>query len=308
VVEDLNMNKLMDMIFKPTNRRVRILVGAVLVGLGFVQITQSLATREQAVDKLVKLDEYSLVTGDAARLENIRTLAETDHLALLTMALKQFRQRGIPSYTCTFVKRERIRGKLGKEQHIDVKFREKPFSVAMQWTQNPPLGDALVFVEGKFKNARGRSQMVVRPASKFLRKLTGGSVLRLPDGRDALKSTLRPCTYFGFQNGLKSLIRVYAQARKNGDSTEKFGGFTEVDGQKCIVLIRFLPNRPGAKYPAKKTVVCLDLKTLLPLRVVGYDWDDKLSCNYEYRNVNFDVALQEADFTPKTNGIQRKAG
>ncbi|RKY26435.1 MAG: hypothetical protein DRP83_04295, partial [Planctomycetota bacterium] len=204
-LRNLAMKKFLDMIFKPTNRRVRILVGAVLVGLGFVQITQSLATREQAVKKLVTLDDTVLLTGDAARLEKIRNLAETDHLALLKMGLAQFQQRGIPSYTCTFVKRERIRGKLGKEQHIDVKFREKPFSVAMKWTKNPPLGDALVFVDGKFKNSDGRSQMVVRPAAKLLQKLTGGSVLRLPDGRDALKSTLRPCTYFGFQNGLKSL-------------------------------------------------------------------------------------------------------
>ncbi len=301
------MKKFFDIIFKPTNRRVRILVGAVLVGLGFVQITQSLATREQGVKKLITLDETVLLTGDAARLEKIRNLAETDHLALLKMGLAQFQQRGIPSYTCTFVKRERIRGKLGKEQHINVKFREKPFSIAMKWTKNPPLGDALVFVDGKFKNSKGRSQMVVRPASKLLQKLTGGSVLRLPDGRDALKNTLRPCTYFGFQNGLKSLIQVYEQAREHGDSTEKFGGFTEVAGRKCIMLIRFLPNRPGAKYPARKTIVCLDIKTLVPMRVVGYDWDDKLSCNYEYRDLNFDVALQGADFTPQANGIKRKA-
>lgn len=308
------MKKILNTIFKPSNRRVRILVGFLLVSLLCIQITQSFATRVKEVEKLVTLNEGQLVTSDLSRLDKIRELAKTDHLALLKMSKAELEQRNYGNYTCTFVKQERMKGKLGEEQHINVKFMEKPHSVAMLWTKNAPVADALVYVDGKFKNSKNRSQMVVRPKNKFLQKLTGGSVLRIPDGRDALKNTLRPCTMFGFRNGINSLIEVYQAANDKKESTEKFGGFTKVDGRDCIVLIRLLPKGTyvvdGVKknYPAKKTIVCIDINNLMPLRVIGYDWEDKLLCSYEYRKINFGANLQDQDFTPKANGIKRKAG
>ncbi len=308
------MRKIFKAILKPTNRRVRILVGSLLIGLLCIQITQSFATREKEVDKLVKLTEAQVVTTNASRLIKIREFAEKDHLALLKMCKAELEERNYDNYTCTFVKQERMKGKLGKEQHIDVKFMEQPRSVAMTWTKNAPVGDALVYVEDKFKNSEGKSQMVVRPQSKFLQKLTGGSVLRIPDGRDAMKNTLRPCTMFGFRNGIDSLIEVYQAARDNNECTEQFGGFTKVAGRDCIVLVRFLPQGTyvvdGEKreYPAKKTIVCIDVNNLMPLRVIGYDWEDRLSCSYEYRKVDFGANLRNEDFTPEANGIQHKAG
>lgn len=304
----------MKKIFRPTNRRVRILVGFLLVSLLCIQIAQSFATRVKEVEKLVKIAEGQVFTRDVGRLDKIRKLAETDHLALLKMSREELEERNYGNYTCTFVKQERMKGKLGKEQHINVKFMETPYSIAMLWTKNPPLGDALVYVDGKFKNSKNRSQMVVRPRNKFLQKLTGGSVLRIPDGRDAMKNTLRPCTMFGFRNGINSLIEVYQAANDKNESTEKFGGFTKVDGRDCIVLIRFLPkgtyvvDGKKKKYPAKKTIVCIDINNLMPLRVIGYDWEDKLLCSYEYRNINFGANLQNQDFTPQASGIKRKAG
>ena len=178
----------------------------------------------------------------------------------------------------------------------------------MRWTKNAPLGDAILYVDGKYPDKKGKSQMVVRPASSFLQRLVG-SVLRLPDGPDAMKNTLRPCTMFGFSNSLKSLIRVYELTRKNKEGTENFGfadkkgnqvQFAKVGGRECLVLVRYLPYRK--EYPAKKTLVFIDLEWLVPLRVLGYDWDDRLSCDYQFHNVDFDVTLRAEDFTPR---IQR---
>ena len=303
--------KKINTIFKLTNLRVRILVGLLLVGLLCVQITQSFATREKEIEKLVNISENQVSTNDVWRLNEIKKLAKTDHLALLKICKKELEKQNYNNYTCVFIKQERIKGKLSKEQHIDVKFMEDPYSIAMTWTKNATVGDALVYVDSKFKNSKGRSQMVVRPENKFLQKITGGSVLRIPDGRDALNKTLRPCTMFGFRNGINSLIEVYQAAIDNDECTEKFDGFTKVDGRDCIVLVRFLPKKSyivdGVKkeYPAKKTIVCIDIETLMPLRVIGYNWEDKLSCNYEYRNINFNANLQNKDFTPQSNEIKR---
>ena len=59
------------------------------------------------------------------------------------------------------------------------------FSVAMAWTQNAPLGDRVLYVEGKYDN-----KMMVRPKAPFLQAITGGSVLRKPDGPEAMRNTL----------------------------------------------------------------------------------------------------------------------
>ncbi|MCD4825777.1 MAG: DUF1571 domain-containing protein [Phycisphaerae bacterium] len=289
------MKKTLLKIIRPTNRGVRVLVGLLLVALLCLQMT--IAKDENEASGLVKVD--------ASTSAQIQHFAETDHVALLEMCLERFRERNAKSYTCTFVKQEKIRGRLGKRQTIDVKFLAKPFSVAMRWVKNPPKGDMILYVEGKFKDDKtGRSQMVVRPTHVLLRGFTGGSVKRLPDGDDAKKSTLRPCTMFGFENSLKSLLDVYKLARQRGECVERMKGFSKVDGRDCIVLVRFLPERKG--YPAKKTIVCIDLKYLLPVRVQGYGWDDKVNCDYEYQKVNFDVALQAKDFTPKAVGFKTK--
>lgn len=287
------MKQLIQKVLRPSNRGVRVLVGLLLVGLLLIQVTQSVATLED--DAVLKQSD-----GDDAP-DALKKLAETDHVALLRRCLERYDEQNIPGYTCTFIKQERIRGKLGLPQHIDVKFLAKPFSVAMAWTKNAPIGDRMLYVEGKYKDEQGQSRMIVRPSSEFLRTLTGGGVLRLPDGPDAMRSTLRPCTQFGFRNSIQSLLSIYELARQRDECYEQFGGMTEIDGRECLVLERFLPNRPD--YPAKRTVVCVDVEYLLPVRVIGWDWNDELVCDYQYINVNFDVALRAEDFTPQANGI-----
>jgi hypothetical protein len=240
--------------------------------------------------------------------DEIAELARTDHVALLKKALEAYRDMPVKDYTCTFVKQEVMNGSLRKEQAMKVKFRDEPFSLAIAWTKNPPPGDAMIFVRGKYKNAQGRSRMLVRPASPFLQMLTGGSVLRLPDSPDAMREALRPCTMFGFSNGLKNLLGVYEAARAKNECKEKYLGLTEVGGRKCLVLVRTLPDKKG--YPAAKTFICIDVETLMPLRMLGYGWkkgkDGKPNflCNYVYRDVKFNVGLGDKDFTPDANGIK----
>jgi hypothetical protein len=108
-------------------------------------------------------------------------------------------------------------------------------------------------------------------------------------------------TKFGFRNGLESLRKVYETAIAAGDCKMQYDGVTEVGGRKCVVLTRILPKKKS--YPAKVTETCLDVETLLPLRIVGYDWDNSLLCNYEYHEVKLNPGLKPANFAPKANGI-----
>lgn len=292
------MKRYLRNLFHPTNRSVRVLVGLLLVCLLVIQVTQTVATPDSPQAAIRTTPEEQGGESDLVRL------ARTDHLKLLEACLAELDARHRTNYTCTFTKQERIRGQLGKPQRIAVKFREKPFSIAMHWQTNPPLGNALLYIEGQYKNDAGRAQMVVRPTSPLFQRLTGGSVKKLPDGPDAMRNTLRPCTAFGFRNSLQSLIDVYRQARDNDDCVEKFAGFADVDGRECVVLERLLPDR--ADYPAKKTQIFIDTELLLPVRVIGWDWNDKLSCDYRFTDLDFAADLDDTDFTPQANDITVK--
>jgi hypothetical protein len=227
-------------------------------------------------------------------------LARTDHIALLKWCRQRYDGK-VRDYTCTLMKQERVNGQLrpaAKDgmQEIAVKFLDEPFSVAMEWKKNAPIGDKIIYVEGKYDN-----QMIVRLKNPVLRFLTGGSVLRRPDGPDARKNTKRTVNLFGFRRGLRELLAVYEAAKEAGDLTERFGGFADVEGRRTVVLERYLPARD--EYPAWKTVVYVDVEHLLPICIEGYDWEKRLDGRYVYKNLAFNVGLTPDDFLPEANGI-----
>jgi hypothetical protein len=117
----------------------------------------------------------------------------------------------VQDYTCTFLKWERINGKQDPGQEINVKFLNEPFSVAMRWQKNPPIGDRCLYVEGKYDG-----NMLVRP--KGMLSLIG-TVRRKPDSPEVMANTLRPISLFGFRRGLESLVQVYELAARQGDPT-----------------------------------------------------------------------------------------
>jgi len=279
--------------FRTSNRQARILVGILLAGFFCIQCTQSYAFRQS--QHVVAVSGQAIGSHSPEILDRLQRLARTDHIAVLEYCLANY-QGQYRDYTCTFIKQERIGDLVGKEQVIDVKFLDEPFSVAMKWTpQTAPRGDRVLFVEGKYGN-----QMLIRPTG-ILGGLIG-TVKRPVDGPEVMKSTLRPVNVFGFERTLENLLNVYRQAKANGDLKQVFGGFAEVDGRKTIVLIRTLPAKHD--YPSHKTVTFIDLEYLVPLAVEGYDWRDQPTCSYIYKDIRFNVGLADEDFMPQANDMK----
>ena len=251
----------------------------------------------------------AVVAVELTREQKIEELAKTDHVKLLEFARDAFIDQGVNSYTWGMQKMEKINGKRGSYQTLKVKFTQKPFRVAIAIVQGASnlSGDRFVYVEGKYPDKKtSRAQMIIRPTHKVARFLAGGSVSRLPDCAEAKKASLRPITDAGFINAFRNLITVYEAARLRGECVEKFGGYAEVDGKKCIVLERHIPlERNG--YPAKLTKIYIELDTLLPLRIVGWDWtqDEKPNCDYIYTNIKLNVPLTAKNFTPRACGIDK---
>lgn len=234
--------------------------------------------------------------SDTAKAEtHVVKLAKTDHIALLEHCLKRNEGR-FRSYTCTLIKQERLRGKLSKEQWVRVKFRQEPFSVAMAWRKNPPAGDRILYVQGRYGG-----KMLVRPTGRLARFLAGKTVKRDPHGKEAKKNSLRTVDQFGFKNSLQALLKFYRLGKTEGVLKEEFGKYAEVYGRSAVVLIRYLPDSP--KYPSYKTLIYLDVKHLVPVCVEGYDSAGRLICRYVYRDVKPDAGLTAKDFLPEANGL-----
>ena len=221
-------------------------------------------------------------------VNRLETLARRQgHVALLKHLAA--RAERYSDYRCTFTKQERIDGTLHDEQTIDVTFRNKPFSVGMKWVKNAPRGDRVLFIEGRYGG-----KMLVRPSGYLARKFVP-TALRKPDGPDAMKSTLRPVSRFGFRRSIQSLIDVYELAASRGELREEVAGYAELDGRKTLVLHRYLPERPD--YPAALTKIYIDVDYQVPVMVEGYGWaDEEFICRYRFSDLKFNLGLADKDF------------
>jgi len=221
----------------------------------------------------------------------IQNLAKTNHIKILTRALNSYNKR---AYRCTFIKQEKINGSLGKEQEIEVSFKETPFSLKMVWTKNIPFASKIIYVGNKNYNKDSVPQMLIFPKSKFISLFTGKTIKKLPNDSDVMKNTLNPCTGFGFKNTLQNLISVYTSAKSRGDCQIDSGGIVNIDGRDCIILIRYLTY--NTEYPAMKTIIYLSIEDGLPIEIYGYDWNKQLVCHYAYKNIQFLNDIDDKEF------------
>ncbi|MCP4712875.1 MAG: DUF1571 domain-containing protein [Planctomycetes bacterium] len=219
-------------------------------------------------------------------------LAQTDHIALINLALNTYQKR-VRDYTATFYKQERIKGKLKKTELINVMFREKPFSLFMKWEKNAGKIDKLLYVEGQNNN-----QMLVHPTGLF----SGlKSVKRDPCDKEVKSTCLCTCDEFGFYRSMKNLLSEYQTAQKNGDLKIKYLGEKKIQGHRCLILERTLPNKK--QYPNARLIMEFDVECLLPVTLTCYDWKGKLIAKYSFKDLKFNVGLTSNKFHPNTHDM-----
>jgi hypothetical protein len=236
---------------------------------------------------------YLAVPQQKINLENrIIELARTDHISLLKLSLQNYESK-IQDFTATFHKQERINDNLKDTEDIAIKFKEDPFSLVMDWQKNHGAVDKLLFVEGQNGN-----KMVVHPAG-WLSWIK--SVKRDPQDKQVKQSSRRTPDQFGFQRTIESLLDVYEKAKVNNDLKIAYLGQTEVFGRSCVSMERTLPPKP--EYPYARLVMDFDTEYLLPVSISCYDWQGRLLSRYTYENLQFNVGLTAANFTPDANGL-----
>jgi hypothetical protein len=211
----------------------------------------------------------------------------------LLQTMKDNYDSAIVDYTGTFNKQERVKNKLLKAQVIDFKFRNKPFSIFMNWKKNPGKADRILYVKGQ-----NNDKMVVHP-----RGLLGWikSVERNPKGKDILKTSLRTCDQFGIRNLLNRVTGLYEGNRKDKGFTVKYIGTEKIDKRPCIVLETVMPNNDIS--PTRRLILIVDLQYRLPVSVTSLDGKGNLISKYSYTSLKFNTGLKDKDFTKKANKL-----
>lgn len=192
------------------------------------------------------------------------------------------------SYTVIFHKQERVKGMIGKEETILLKFK-KPFKLYMKWIMPPYKGRELIYVKGWNNNRL---------------KVHEGGILGVvnlnlePTSVLGMKGNRHPITDAGIENLVRVIGRDLRRGIKAAEVESKDHGEETVYGRRTRKIEGVFPKEREKGYYCSRAVINFDTETRVPLKVMIYDWDDNLIENYGYEDLRLDAGLSEADFDP----------
>lgn len=217
-------------------------------------------------------------------------------LAAARSSLETFQT--IRDYTATFVKQERVGGRLLEQETAVLKVRQEPFSVYLRHTA-PPARDGQ---EALYIARRNDGKLIAHGVG--LEKLLG--TLRLdPQGFLAMRDNRHPITQIGMKNLLDELLKLSQTQRDNILQCDvRIDEEQQVDGRPCRCLQLRSP-RPLPGFPLAIARIYLDRQWNIPVRYEAYEWKDEAGGEYhlvefyEYRDIRLNVGLTDEDFDPE---------
>jgi hypothetical protein len=218
--------------------------------------------------------------------EQLERLARTDAVAFLRAGLLRYR-REVQGYRAVLQKQERLNGKLGPVEVIDVCFREQPFSVLLRW-KTPPSGlvDRALYVAGQNDGkALGRG--------KYLHLIHS----RDPYGSDARDAGRYPLPEFGIAKGTERTLTAWEAAQRHGRLRVEYLGVRAVPdagGVECYVLRRTCdpPEEDGVTV----VEVAFDVEHWLQVGNKLTDADGQLIGAYYFRDVALNPEFPPGQF------------
>ena len=212
-------------------------------------------------------------------------------------------QGNIKDYTATMVKRECVNGRVGEQEFMKIKVRNRksgpnqenvPFSVYMKFLK-PTAGREVLYVE----NRNNGNLLVHEPGL-----LTGMKTFELPpDGALAMRGNRHPIYEAGIENLVKKLIEKAERDRQLGDCNVEYREGAKINGRDCLMIEVTHPVRKDV-YEFHKAQVFIDEELQIPVRFASYDWpkapgqEPLLIEEYTYTKVKLNVGLTNLDFDP----------
>jgi hypothetical protein len=199
-------------------------------------------------------------------------------------ALKQVRD-----YECTFVKQERIDGRLQDEHVALLRVRTEPFSVYLKFTAPRSVqGREVSFVagrnEGKMRAKNGGALGVL------------GYVLIDPKDPRAMQGTRHAITEAGIANLLAQLKAACATMEKSPEKQPTIRtGETVWSEQPCVVF-EIVDSGEADQNQVTRTVIAFDRNTNLPVYYEAWLKSGELLERFGYQAIRFNRGLTDASF------------
>lgn len=217
----------------------------------------------------------------------------------------------VTDYTCTIIKRERVKGNLGDIEYMFAKIRSRkvengrvtvPFGVYLKFLKPANVAEReVLWVEGLNNNK--------------MRAHEGGAARRFtpsvwldPNGALAMRGNLYPITEIGVENLVSKLIEKGTRDKKIGPCEVDFKKGAKVNGRVCtIISVKHDQNNAGFDF--HKAQIFLDDELNLPIRYAAYGWPDKdgkvpLLEEYTYVDLKLNQNLSDMDFNEKNPNYQ----
>jgi hypothetical protein len=192
---------------------------------------------------------------------------------------------GVRDYSCTFVKQERIGGRLESAQTAQMLVREQPFSVYLRFTAPSSVaGQEVCYIAGHQSDK-------VRVRGSGLKAALGFISLSLDDPR--IRSQSRHSIA---EAGLRSLIEQIASAHAAlSDPLSVETRTVRVDGRPCSRVDFRMPQDP--RLGVDRGIVYFDRESKLPIRFEGYSGNGELLESYTYLDLQLNVGLPDSAFS-----------
>jgi hypothetical protein len=215
-------------------------------------------------------------------------------LRLLAEARRAYQD--VRDYTCTLIKKERIRGELQPECVISMKVRSEPFSVYLRWQQPKTMaGQEACYVTGK-----NDGKMRVH-ATGLLG--VAGWVTVDPNDERAKKTSNHAITEAGIGNLMARFTKSWEKEKDLNLTRVRIGEY-EYNKRRCVRVETIHPDNRGGQFITYRSILYFDKETHLPIRVETYDWPSKAgSANgelmevYSYINMKLNVGLGDETFS-----------
>jgi hypothetical protein len=216
----------------------------------------------------------------------------------------RFLQDHVRDYTCTIVKRERVKDVLGDYQYMFAKIRHRnemdgkvvtPFSVYLRFVKPESIaGREVIWVEGK-----NNGSMIVHETGLL-------NVKRLsldPNGILAMMGQRYPVSKIGILNLVDELIQKGKRDRKHSECEVQFFKNAQINKRPCTMIQVVHPVKRDY-FDFHKVQIFIDVKLNVPVRYAAWLWPEEpgaeapLLEEYTYLDVELNPGLTDKDFDP----------
>jgi hypothetical protein len=183
--------------------------------------------------------------------------------ALASIEACQLRYRTIRDYTCTFSKRERIKGQLTPLHVLMMKVRTQPRSIYFKFRQPSPGREAIYIV--------GRNNGKVLAHDVGLNKLLAGTLRLEPTGGFAMEHCHHPISEAGIGPLLDTVQTRWSSELDPSESVVVFRDDQRVGARRCTMIETTHPHQQP-EFLFYRVRFLIDDELGLPIHFEAYDW------------------------------------